>query len=1219
MIHLRVRTEFSFRETFAPLPRVVERLKAVGATSAGIVDRAGSTWGHVRWERALLESGLTPLFGLEVNVGREPPGAPAWALALGNPSALYELGSRAHLQGAAGGSGPFLTADQFLGAAGLVRFTGAALSSGLDPGAAADAGCWFDINPGSLLGTGKTLSAARRVAPGRVVLTGDNFFPAPQDRKIHELSGRVAKPTPQHILSRGELEAFGAAAGMTPEGVRAAMENAERIVAEIGECRLTRAPLIKVEGDVESLCRSGQQRRLAAGQIATWTDDYEQRLQRELALVREKEFESYFLVVADMVRWAKQRMLVGPARGSAAGSLMCYLLGITEVDPLPYGLLFERFVDVTRTDLPDIDLDFPDAKRDSVYEYLRQTYGADHVARIGTVSEYKPKSALGEVAKRLGIPPWETRAVKDAMFTRSSGDSRANNCLTDTLTDTAPGIALVEKFPAITLAGEIEGHASHAGVHAAGVIVCNEPITNFCTVVDGVAQLDKIDAEALNLLKIDALGLRTLSVIEDAGVVTQEQMYAMRFDDPAVYELLNAGRFSGIFQWEGRALQSLTSLINMSKFEDMVHITALARPGPLGGGAATKFIERHAGRERPEVAHDSMWPYLKETYGLVLYQEQVMRIARDIGQLTWKDTSDLRKAMSKSYGKEYFDKYAERFIEGAKTALGMNKREALSIWDQVNSHGSWCLSGATLVKMAHSGSAIASWMRIDELYARYVESPSPWIKQRRSMPVLYSVHPNGRAYPHQAITIYKNGDKRCNRYTFSDGTEIVCTADHLFVINERWRHAGEARIGDGWLMAEYDAPQPSVNGREGKGSAARGNHWRFENGRHISPSEINRRSPIYTAFVATHRGKRCEDCNCRATRRMEAHHNDFNSGRDRPDDLSWLCAGCHKKRHYAAGRTKRNEKGMRLAWKELIAINDAGVVETYDIEMEKHHNFIINGGIVTHNSFNKSHAASYGMISYWTAWLKAHHPLQYAAASLRNAKDDEAAFNMLREIVAEGIEYVPFDPERSEMNWSVQDGKLIGGFLGLKGVGPATALAMLNARSNGGLSDKQKEKLEKAKLIFADLYPAHTQWGQYYDKGVVTVNGRKERAINIADFPPDGGHVLFIGQLKQKDARDKNESVLLHKRNGKRIRGSTAFLDLRVIDDTTLSPILCRIDVYDYEPVGRLILERGREDHDWFLIRGEKLRNFPMVQVHKIRCLNDPELLREQRTERKEQ
>lgn len=952
MIHLKVRTEFSFKETYAPLTRVIERLKDLGTTAAGCVDTMGGTWGHVRWEAECRRAGIVPLFGAEWAVltaqAKTTQAPTAWALGA-NPSALYSLGSHAHLTHSAPSGRPTLTAREFLDAPGLVKFAGPALAGSAE---AVEAGVYLDLNPSQVMATREALATARRCGKrAKLVLVNDNQYACPEDRKLYELITRSSTTDARHIMSAAEVRsAF--RDQLKPAQIDEALANAEEVAALLSDVRLPCAPLIKVEGDVEALCREGIAKRLAARQIAAWTEEYEARLQRELVLVREKEFDSYFLVVGDMVQWAKERMLVGPGRGSAAGSLMCYLMAITEVDPLPFGLLFERFVDITRTDLPDIDLDFPDTKRDSVYTYLREKYGDAQVARLGTISEYKPKSALGEVAKRLGIPPWVTQPVKDAMFVRSSGDSRANNCLVDTLNETDPGRQLIEKYPAIVLAGDIEGHASHTGMHAAGVIVCNDPISHYATVVGGMAQLDKIDAEKLNLLKVDVLGLRTLGVLEGSGCVTQELIYNLPLNDPEVFRIINSGKFSGVFQWEGQALQSLTRQINVTTFDDMTHITALARPGPLGGGAASRFIARHRHEEQVDVAHPSMHPYLDETYGLVLYQEQVIRIARDIGGLSWEDTTALRKAMSKSYGKEFFDQYAAKFVMGA-AAHGLKKPEALAVWDQINSMGSW--------------------------------------------------------------------------------------------------------------------------------------------------------------------------------------------------------------------------------------------------------------------SFNKSHAVAYAMVSYWTAWLKAHHPLEYAASALRNAANEEGAFNMLREIVAEGVEYVPFDVDLSEEGWCVKGGKLIGGFLGLKGVGPSTAAAMIAERSRSGkLTAKQTAKLDKAKLIFGELYPAHALWGKYYDDPEGSGLQRGSRVINIGDMP-ESGNVVFIGRLASKDSRDYNEAVRLARRNGKRMTGPTLFLDMRVADDSTLTPFLCRIDRYDYEPLGRLILEYGREDHHWFLIRGEKLANFPMVQIHRIRCLNEPELLKDKR------
>jgi DNA polymerase III alpha subunit len=943
MIQLKVRSEFSFKETFAPLPRLIERLQALRVSAAGMVDLNGSTWGHVRWEKGLRAAGIQPMFGAEFvvvpDLARAKALPTAWALAL-DPAALYRLSTLSHTQKLAGR--PALTLDQFSKCSGLVKFAGSAL---LDHPEHLEGFDFVDVGPASILQTQKALSLARRTGK-RLVLTSDNYFCSPSDRPLFGLTGRQEKPTPQHLLTLGELKA--SIRGLTDAEFADAELATHEIAEQLMGVELAHAPVIKLDGDIEKICRDAIKVRYPKKR--GWDTEHEDRLAREIALIKEKSFDSYFLMVADMVQWAKQRMFVGPARGSSAGSLVCYLMGVTEIDPLPFGLMFERFVDVTRADLPDIDIDFPDTKRDEVYVYLAQKYGSAQVARIGTISEYKPKSALSEVAKKLDIPPWETKAVRDAMFVRSSGDSRANNCLLDTLNETDAGKTLLGKFPAMRLAADIEGHASHTGVHAGGVIVCNLPVSDFCTVDAGIAQLDKVDAEDLNLLKIDVLGLRTLSVIEDSGVSPAEGFYNLPLDDPRVFDLLNSGKFAGIFQWEGQALQSVTKQLTMRTFEDMSHITALARPGPMGGGAAGHFINRHNRTEKIDVAHPAMLDYLGDTFGLVIYQEQVMRVVRDIGDFSWKDTSVIRKIMSKSQGKEIFDQLGAKFIEGARKK-GLKDAAAKDIWDSINSMGAW--------------------------------------------------------------------------------------------------------------------------------------------------------------------------------------------------------------------------------------------------------------------AFNKSHSVAYALLSYWTCWLKAHHPLSYAAASLRNAKDDDSAFALLRELDAEGISYVPFDPARSKMNWSVVDGQLVGGFLGIKGVGPAKAAALIKARDDGKeWTEKQRELLANPPLIYGDLYPLHSKFGAYYeDPDSMNVAGP---VLNIAEFP-DEGDVCFIAMIREKDPRDKNEAIALAKRGGKIMRGPTAFLDMRMTDDSTSSNYLVRIDRYDYEPTGRLLMERARENVDCFLIRARKVPGINMCSVIKIKCLTDPDLLMEHR------
>jgi len=421
---------------------------------------------------------------------------------------------------------------------------------------------------------------------------------------------------------------------------------------------------------------------------------YAARLEKELTLIREKRFADYFLVISDMIKYAKTVMLVGPARGSSAGSLVCWLSRITEIDPIPHGLIFERFVDVNRLDLPDIDIDFPDNKRHLVVEYLSGKYGHENVAHIGTVIRYKPKSALTDVAKELRIPLWELDKLKDVMIERSSGDSRAGKCLLDAIDQLNVGRALVNKYPELAIAARLEEHAKTAGKHAAGIVVCNGAIRDYCVVADDIVQADKKMAEKLNMLKIDALGLRTLTVIEEACAlagIDPFSMYSLPLDDRRVFEVFNQKKFAGIFQFEGIALQNIASQITFDCFQDVAAVTALARPGPLSSGETNNWIQRKMGKEPVTYMHPMLEPYSRDTYGCIIYQEQVMKITRELGGFSWADTSAIRKLMSSREGNEKFARYEQQFVRGAINN-GIKQGDAIRIWKAVNTFGSWAFN-----------------------------------------------------------------------------------------------------------------------------------------------------------------------------------------------------------------------------------------------------------------------------------------------------------------------------------------------------------------------------------------------------------------------------------------------------------------------------------------------------------------------------------------------
>jgi DNA-directed DNA polymerase III PolC len=520
-----------------------------------------------------------------------------------------------------------------------------------------------------------------------LVAVSDNVYARSENRPIYEiLTGRnsMDQTYHQHIVGEDEWREWWPELGSEP------IENTYKI-AEKCRAKLLSAELVEPERPLPLLdmCIAGAK----AKDIPIDLPEYRERLDYELGLIAEKNYEDYFYIIADLCQYAKQHMFVGPARGSSCGSLVCYCLDITEVDPLQHGLIFERFIDLNRADLPDIDIDFSDRRRPKVEKYMRDKYGSDKVARLGTVSMYKPKSAINETSAALDVPKWEVTEFSDSILERSSGDARAQQAVEDTFNETEVGRALLEKYPEMMMCAQLEGHPRHSGQHAAGVVVTREPLINYASLdhKTGSLMIDKVDAEELNILKIDCLGLTQLSIFEEVLESVGKEREWLRdypLDDVEAFKILNDRKFTGIFQFQGFALQSLCHQIEVSEFNDIVSITALARPGPLHSGGATEWTQRRSGIHPVVYEHELMKPILEDTYGVTIYQEQIMRIAREVGGLSWEDVSSLRKAMSKSLGVEFFNQYKEQFIPGA-VERGMPAMVADKIWEEMCHYGSW--------------------------------------------------------------------------------------------------------------------------------------------------------------------------------------------------------------------------------------------------------------------------------------------------------------------------------------------------------------------------------------------------------------------------------------------------------------------------------------------------------------------------------------------------
>lgn len=927
MIHLALQTEFTFKQSFLHMKDIHKH--ANGAV--GVAD-LNNTFAHVGLEKESKKHGFKPIYGVRLyclpDDSKQRSACLPWVFIAKNLDGLQEIHSYVKKAW-----------DSFyyiprLNYSDVKRTGNVIIISPIDS----------ELADYTAIGQGMPNLDTNK---GIAIVT--NNYPMLNDAAVYQLLAGARKGNgdevnhqfnietyPQHIMSKEEWLAEYDQEQITPFDC---MFQTHEVANRVEQFDLPKAGMVHWTGshDLEQF--------MDFKKIKNWDDVYQARFDREMDLIKKKDYTDYFLIVADMIKQAKRTMLIGPARGSSAGSLVCYLMGITEVDPIKYDLIFERFIDINRHDLPDIDVDFPDSKRENVVKYLKHKYGSSKVRALANVNRLKAKSAIGEFAKALMIPAYETAEVKDAIIERSSGDARAAMCISDTFETTEAGQNFIEKYPAMSLVSHIEGHASHAGKHAAGILVSTEELSIYGSINerDDIIQMDKKDAEYLGLLKIDCLGLRTLSILEEVAELLGKPykwFYDIPTDDKATFDLMKKLRLNGIFQFEGQALQIIVKQMGVNNFDDIVAITALARPGALNSGGTARYIKYSTGQEVPTYYSDTHRDITGDTYGIVVYQEQMMNIARLIGGLSWEDTSDLRRAASKSMGDEFFSRYKEKFVTGA-LANGYSAEVSEQLWVDISASGSW--------------------------------------------------------------------------------------------------------------------------------------------------------------------------------------------------------------------------------------------------------------------SFNKSHAVSYGLVSYWTAYCKTNHPSEFAVACLNHATDSDAAIKLLRDLVInEGFEYKPVDPDLSGLGWVANRNTLIGGLNNIKGIGPAKAKQIIAARNGKGkLTPSLFKALMQPETELDILFPAQHYFGFLYSDPVSA--GLDTKPSYIKDVNGRGEYVI-IGKLVDRNLRDLNEQVFLEKRGGERISDNRFYLNFKLEDDTDM--VSCKIGRMQYAALGKDIAEKGRVGKDWYLLRGTIKGDWRTLDVTEIVNLN---------------
>ena len=420
------------------------------------------------------------------------------------------------------------------------------------------------------------------------------------------------------------------------------------------------------------------------------SEEYVARLKEELSVIKDKKFGPYFLVVQNMISWAKrQGILVGPGRGSSAGSLLCYVLGITDIDPIKHGLLFFRFINPERNDFPDIDTDIQDSRRDEVKDYLVRQYR--HVASIATFLEFKEKGVVRDVSRVLNIPLSDVNKVLKLV------DTWDDFCTSKTTE------WFREKYPEVEIYGEqLRGRIRGTGVHAAGVVTSKDPIFRYAPLETRsspgsderipVVGVDMEEAEKIGLIKIDALGLKTLSVIKDTIDEVKKNHYIdidllnIDMDDKNIYDMLSSGYTKGVFQCEATPYTNLLVKMGVSNLNELAASNALVRPGAMNT-IGKDYIDRKHGKQNISYLHQILKSFTMETYGCILYQEQVMQACVQLGGMSMSEADKVRKIIGKKKDAKEFEIFQEQFIKNASAYIAPN--DALDLWKDFEAHAGY--------------------------------------------------------------------------------------------------------------------------------------------------------------------------------------------------------------------------------------------------------------------------------------------------------------------------------------------------------------------------------------------------------------------------------------------------------------------------------------------------------------------------------------------------
>lgn len=762
------------------------------------------------------------------------------------------------------------------------------------------------------------------------------------------------------------------------------------------------------------------------------------RIQEEYEIIEEGKFLDYFLILWDIIEFCKKNdILVGIGRGSSGGSLLAYLLYITNINPLDYNLLFSRFLNRGRINsgFPDIDTDVMGDRKDEVKRYMEEKYGINQVCSVGTYTTLQPKAAIKDLGRQenldLGTLNYVTAALEAEETQIEWQELFTNACQK----------SVVKKFikDNPNLINDIQlciGQPKSASIHACAMLILpkEKDVYNWIPVrlgeKDGqkmiVTEWEGEDLADAGFLKEDILGIRQLDkfafILKLIKETTGESIdiYKIPLNVSGVYELFRNGYNGDVFHFGSKGLTEYSKELQPENIEDLIAMIALYRPGAMESNAHNEYVLLKKGEREPQ--YDYMLKSItKSTYGLYITQEQIMQAVQVLGGFDLDEADDVRRAMGKKK-RDLLDSYKQKFIEGA-IKNKCPKDEAEKIWEKLEKFAGYgfnkCISGnERFYQIGHNKKSSSTYhatigemykIRNDYSYAKAIGKTSLYTKYRRGYGCCFSLNENNVLVKRKIKDIRFEGVKPIYRVTLENNAHIDVTLNHKFPTSNGEKRLEDIDIDNDLLYVNAGYLQEDTSYR-----------WGTEN---VTPSCIGflSQDTPYTRFLVLEKQlkeeyKDCQICK-KPLKRAEIHHKDNDHGNSERENLLVTCPSCHKKEHYKLGRTKVGEKGLSTKLCKITDISFLCNDEVYDVEIiDPYHNFLTNNGIVTSNS----HAAAYAITGYISQYLKYKYPIQFWTAAFEFENDNDQISRYISEInqTDDFVKIMPPDINKSDVKFT---------------------------------------------------------------------------------------------------------------------------------------------------------------------------------------------------------